>query len=134
VRLRARDRRFFFSGTFQYVAGLGSETVTVIPGIDDAASQAKIPGRLKWGPIELKRGITQSMDLYEWRKLVETGNLDEARKDGSITMLNTGGSPVATYSIIQAWPSKYTGVSTGQSAPCVWEWVTLEVDSVTRLR
>jgi phage tail-like protein len=123
----------FFTGDFQYAAGLGSETV-MPSSSGDTQAYAKVPGRLKWGPVELKRGITSQMNLYEWRKLVEDGNIVDARKDGSITLLNTQGSPVATYSFRQAWPSKYSGVSVSEDASRVWEWVTLEVESLIRVR
>jgi hypothetical protein len=32
----------------------------------------KIPGRLKWENITLKRGITSSMDIWDWRKRSKT--------------------------------------------------------------
>ena len=38
------------------------------------------------------------------------GQLKEARKDCTVTMLDYMGSPVVTYSIVNAWPKKYTGV------------------------
>ncbi|MBL8880079.1 MAG: phage tail protein, partial [Phycisphaerales bacterium] len=30
----------------------------------------KIPGRMKWQDISLKRGITKEMDIWKWRKQV----------------------------------------------------------------
>ena len=38
----------------------------------------KLPGLVKYGNVTLKWGITDSLDLYNWRKLVEQGkvNLD----------------------------------------------------------
>ena len=38
------------------------------------------------------------------------GQLKTARKDCQVTMLDYEGKPVVTYSIINAWPKKYTGV------------------------
>jgi phage tail-like protein len=67
-------------------------------------------GHTKWSDIELKRGVDQDKSLWNWRKLVIAGKLDAARKDCTITMLDYEGQPVVTYSIINAWPKKYTGV------------------------
>ena len=46
----------------------------------------KMPGRLKWGDLSLKRGMTSQMDMWKWRKDVEDGKIDKARKNGSIVM------------------------------------------------
>lgn len=122
----------FFSGTFAHASGLGSETV-----LTDASSEGsrKVRGTTKWGDIVLKRGITPSMDLVAWRRLAEDGRVDDARKSGSIVLLDTAGSPVATYNFVNAWPSK-VHVSSSEEAggPCAWESITLAVDSVTRIR
>ena len=70
----------------------------------------KVNGNPKWSDIELKRGIDQDKTLWNWRKMIVDGKLKEARKDCTITMLDYMGQPVVTYSIINAWPKKYTGV------------------------
>ena len=38
----------------------------------------KVPGRMKWNNVTLKRGITSEMDMWKWRKLVEQGKVDLA--------------------------------------------------------
>lgn len=37
----------------------------------------KIPGLIRCGNIALKWGMTDSMDLYNWRKQVEDGKTDD---------------------------------------------------------
>ena len=69
----------------------------------------KAMGNTKWGDIELKRAANTDRSLWNWRKLVLDGKLDEARKDCTVTMLDYEGQPVVTYSIVNAWPKKYTG-------------------------
>ena len=69
----------------------------------------KIPGRLKWGDITLKRGITSSMDLWKWRKLVEDGDVKGARKSGSIVMYDSTLTEKARWNFEGAWPSKISG-------------------------
>jgi phage tail-like protein len=99
-------------GAFRECTGLGSENEVVeykASGPNGEQVIKKVPGRLKWNNITLKRGITDAMDMWEWRKLVEQGDMDNARKNGTITMFNLQGDPIAKWNFINAWPSKLTG-------------------------
>jgi phage tail-like protein len=101
-------------GYFTEVSGLGSEhEITEQKVVNEKGQEMvlKIPGRLKWENIVLKRGITSSMDIWEWRKKVEDGKVDEARHDGSITMFDQSLNPVACWEFYRAWPVKVTGPS-----------------------
>jgi phage tail-like protein len=69
----------------------------------------KIPGRMKWNNITLKRGITGNMDMWKWREKVEKGKVTEARLNGSVTMHDQDGTAIARWNFINAWPSKLTG-------------------------
>ena len=40
----------------------------------------KAMGNLKWGDIELKRGVDQDKTLWNWRKMVIDGKLKEAAR------------------------------------------------------
>ena len=68
-----------------------------------------VPGRMKFGRITLKRGLTNDMQMWKWRKLVEDGKVDEARTNGSILMRDQDGSPVAEFNFENAWPLKVSG-------------------------
>lgn len=101
-------------GAFRECSGLGSENEVVeykASGQKGEFVIKKVPGRLKWNNITLKRGITDAMDMWKWRKMVEQGNIDSARKNGTITMYNQQGSAVAKWNFTNAWPSKLTGPS-----------------------
>lgn len=67
----------------------------------------KIPGLVKFGNITLKWGITDSMDLYNWRKLVEQGKMKEARRNMAIVVLDEEANPTSRWEMFDAWPSKY---------------------------
>ena len=67
----------------------------------------KIPGLVKYGNITLKWGITDSMDLYNWRKLVEQGKMKEARRNMAVIVLDEEGNPTSRWEMSEAWPSKY---------------------------
>jgi phage tail-like protein len=103
------------SGFFTECSGLGSESEVIDHKImSDGAKDSivrKIPGRLKWGDVTLKRGITANLDFWDWRKLVETGEVAKARKDGSIIMYDQEGTEVARWNFTAGWPSKISGPS-----------------------
>lgn len=102
------------SGFFTEVSGLGSETDVVDHKVMTQTGQEivqKIPGRLKWGDVTLKRGITANLDFWNWRKLVEDGDIKNARKNGSIYMMDQSLKIVAQWDFTNAWPSKVTGPS-----------------------
>ena len=100
-------------GYFTEVSGLGSESEVVDHKIIAKGAKEtiirKIPGRLKWGDIVLKRGITTNMDFYDWRKNIEQGKVDANRLDASIIMFDQTMTPTAQWDITKAWPSKISG-------------------------
>ena len=71
---------------------------------------------MTWQPITLKRGITDAMDMWKWRQVVEEGKIDQARKNGSIVMFNQQGKEVARWDFVNAWPSKITGPTANANA------------------
>lgn len=99
-------------GYFTECSGLGSETEIIehkMIGDNGVEVTKKIPGRLKWEDITLKRGITSNLDIWEWRKMVEDGDVEGARRNGSIIMFNQELKQVASWSFERGWPSKVTG-------------------------
>jgi len=100
------------TGAFRECTGLGSENEIVeykASGPKGEFVIKKVPGRMKWNNITLKRGITDTMDMWQWRKLVEQGKIEEAYKNGSIVMFNQKGEEMARWDFVNAWPSKITG-------------------------
>lgn len=97
---------------FQTVSGFANESEVVenkVVGDKGQTVVRKSPGQLTWGPLTLTRGITSSMDFWEWRKQVIDGKIDDARRNGSIIMYNSSFEEVARYDFTEAWPSKWTG-------------------------
>jgi len=100
------------TGFFTECSGLGSEHEVIDHKVVTEQGQEivmKIPGRLKWENITLKRGITSAMDIWDWRKQVEDGQVAGARHDGSITMFDQELRAVARWEFKNAWPVKVTG-------------------------
>ncbi|OGO70010.1 MAG: phage tail protein [Chloroflexi bacterium RBG_19FT_COMBO_62_14] len=101
-------------GYFTECSGLGSEHDVIEHKIVDEKGKEviqKIPGRLKWEAISLKRGITDNMDIWMWRKKVEDGDVDGARSNGSIVMFDQHLSEMARWNFENAWPVKVSGPS-----------------------
>jgi phage tail-like protein len=99
-------------GAFRECTGLGSENEVVeykASTADGKFVMKKIPGRMKWNNITLKRGITDAMDMWKWRKQVEDGKVTEARRNGFILMFDQNGQSTARWKFVNAWPSKLTG-------------------------
>lgn len=99
-------------GFFTEISGLGSESEVVEHKVVDGKghdSIKKIPGRLKFTDVTLKRGITDVMDFWKWRQLVVEGKIKDARKNATIFMTDTEGNPVAEWTLTNAWPSKVQG-------------------------
>jgi phage tail-like protein len=99
-------------GSFRECTGLGSENEVVeykASGDKGKFVMKKVPGRMKWNNITLKRGITNAMDMWDWRKQIEEGKVDTARKNGSIIMYNQDHVAIARWDFVQAWPNKLTG-------------------------
>lgn len=93
-------------GFFTEVTGLSSENEVVeFRDGNDPNVVRKLPGVLRFGDVTLKRGVTADGSLWQWRHLVEVGNVAQARATARIILLDRG-TPVARWTIANAWPSK----------------------------
>jgi len=102
------------AGYFTECSGIGSEHEVVEHKVVDNQGHEitrKLPGRLTWGDVTLKRGITSDMAIWEWRDTVVKGSVADARTNISVTMLDREYSPVAVWNFANAWPSKVDGPS-----------------------
>ncbi|HEC97723.1 MAG TPA: phage tail protein [Nitrospirae bacterium] len=74
---------------------------------DEPPVSRKLSGLTKYGNITLKWGITDSMDLYNWRQQVIDTGAEGARKNISIILIDEAGADKARWNIGRAWPTKY---------------------------
>jgi phage tail-like protein len=126
------------TGAFRECTGLGSESQVAeykASGEGNIAFYRKVPGRMKWNDITLKRGLNDRMDLWDWRKKVEEGKMEEARKSGSIVMYSGDGKEAARWNFVNAWPSKLTGptYNAGSNEPAIEE-LTITHEGYTRVK
>ena len=101
------------AGYFTSVSGIGSESQVIEHKITDAGTGEtliqKIPGRLTWTDITLKRGVTSSVDVWDWRQEVVDGKVEDARTNCSIIAYNQANEEIGRWNLESAWPSKVTG-------------------------
>ena len=76
---------------------------------DDDITVTKIPGLKKFTNISLKRGYTDSKELWAWRKLVMDGKTE--RQNGSIILQNEAREPALRWNFKAGWPCKWEGPS-----------------------
>lgn len=75
---------------------------------NERTTPRKLPGLNRYGPLVLETGLTeQSFELYEWRSLVEQGNIADARRSAAVNLLDASGTAVARWTFTAAWPSRY---------------------------
>lgn len=99
------------TGYFAEVGGIGSESEVIEQkvGVDGKDFVQKMPGRLKWNDVSLKRGITANLQIWEWRQMVEEGKMKDARKNCSVLLFDRSGEVAARWDFLNAWPSKVSG-------------------------
>lgn len=101
-------------GYFMEASGIGSENEVVehkVVGKSGREDIQMIPGRIKWERVVLKRGITDNMQMWDWREMVVEGKIGEARKAVSIKMYDRNYELLAQWDLERAWPSKISGPS-----------------------
>lgn len=98
--------------SFRKCSGVEAETETIEykeATKDGRMIIRKVPGAMKWSDITLERRLDESKALWEWRKQVEDGDIDGARRDGSIVIKDSQKNEVARWNFESGWPSKWTG-------------------------
>jgi phage tail-like protein len=106
----------------RYVAGISKcsalkRTTEVVEHREggDPSSARKSPGRSKFDPITLERGVTHDVEFERWaNKVWNFGSglgaevsLKDFRKDLIIDVYNEAGQLVLAYKVFRAWVSEY---------------------------
>ena len=124
------------AGFFREVDGIASENEVVTHTTSDAQGKSqvqKFPGQIKWNNITLKRGVDSNNALWTWRQQVINGQITEARKEVTITVIDWAGTTIVTYNFINAWPCRYSapGLSAGGNEVMVEE-IEIAHEGMTR--
>jgi phage tail-like protein len=92
-------------GGFSEVRGLGSETEVLEFFVGNSPAPVQVPGKTRYSNITLRRGVTSSNDLYDWRREVERGL--PARRSGAIILLDHDMTEKTRWNFYDAWPCRY---------------------------
>jgi phage tail-like protein len=93
---------------FSECSGLDTETEIIeYRNGDEDITKRKLPGLKSFTNIVLKRGFTQSRELWQWRKKVMDGRTE--RQPGAIVLLNEAREAALRYNFREGWPSKWQG-------------------------
>lgn len=104
----------------RYVAGVSkisalkrsTELVNHREGGDPSTDRIS-PGRTKFEPITIERGVTHDLEFEQWSNMVYNTQGDAAvslanfRKDLVIELLNLEGQVVKSYKVFRCWVSEY---------------------------
>jgi phage tail-like protein len=81
----------------------------------DPSSSRKSPGRTKYEPITLERGVTHDSEFEQWANKVwnfgagagAESSLADFRKDIILDLFNEAGQKVLSYKVYRCWVSEY---------------------------
>jgi phage tail-like protein len=80
------------------------EVIEYREGADRVSAARKLPGRVSYPHVVLKRGIAGRLELFDWWKSIRDGSPD--RRNVSVTLLDETRSPVQRWVLRNAWPAK----------------------------
>ena len=105
------------------------EVIEYREGADRTSAVRKLPGRVRYGNVVLRRGVTGSLALWEWFKAVRDGQ--PLRRDVRITLLDEARNPVQQWLLRDAWPAKYDASDlNAKGNEVVIELLELAVESI----
>lgn len=67
----------------------------------------KLAGITKYGNVSLKRGVTDSRELFDWHQQIVQGQLAASRRNVVIVVMGEAGEDRARFVVSNAWPTKY---------------------------
>jgi phage tail-like protein len=113
---------------FAEVSRLSSESVEAASA--DGAGR-DVP---HFASVVLRRALSTSTDLYDWRRSIVDGKAD--RRDVTISQLSgPGGRPVNTWRLVGAWPARWSGPAfDARSGEIAFEEIELRFDDLVWLR
>lgn len=126
------------SAFFSEASGFNNNSEVITHQAVDAQGRSviqKIPGDLTWDDLTLRRGISDSTALWDWRQRVIDGDVEGARANGSVIMYNQAQEEVARFNFENGWPSGWKGpdVSSEDQAVAIEE-ITIAHERLVRVK
>jgi phage tail-like protein len=101
----------------------------------DPVHGRKLSGQTTYGNVSLKWGLTDSMDLYNWRKQVIDKGAQGARRNLSLVLIDEAGDDKARWNVMEAWPTKYDASDfSAKGSEVVIESLDLVCEEVVRVQ
>jgi len=80
----------------------------ITSGTDPASAEGRPVDQ--YAPIVLRRALSGSSELFDWRRAIVDGKVD--RRDVTISQLSgPGGTVVVAWRLVRAWPARWSGPS-----------------------
>jgi phage tail-like protein len=119
---------------FKEVSGLGI-TIGVIENRSNQNGALpvlqKLPGSVKFDDIHLSRGKVADPAFWQWIKTVQEGNVEAARKDGSVILYDYARGEVTRFNFFRGWPSRVEiGKLSAGADSVLLESVVITVESI----
>ncbi|MBD9355174.1 phage tail protein [Methylomonas albis] len=112
--------------------GMGSqnevEQMKIVTRDDIAFS--KIPGRMSVKNLTCSKGLSKSLDFWNWRQQVASGRGGKARVDATLIVYDQKMSPIAEWSFARVWP---VSIDFNETTPGK-ETMVFAADQIQRLR
>jgi phage tail-like protein len=123
------------AGRFTEVRGLGVQIDRISyqeAGLNSI--ERMVPGRVRYSPVELCYGLSDSTALWDWLEEVRNGRV--RREEVSVAVLDsTGTAEVMRWNLARAWPCEWRGalLSTSSTELAI-ETLVLAHEGITRDR
>jgi phage tail-like protein len=105
-----RQEPLLRTSSFQVVIGdreIGFAEVGRLTSVTDLEGQSDRPIH-RFDTVVLRRALTRSSELYDWRRLIVDGKDD--RRDVTISQLSAAnGEVVNAWRLVRAWPCRWSG-------------------------
>jgi phage tail-like protein len=104
----------------------------------DSDRQRKVIGRTEYEDLTMVRGATKGdTTLYDWRKNIDQGKLEEGRKEIAVVLQDENGEEAIRWEFTKAWPRRYEpptldATATGGDSEIATESVTIVYDEMKR--
>lgn len=96
------------AAVFSEVSGLDAEVeVQEYPEGGQNDFVHKLPGRMKFTNVTLRRGMTNSLDFWDWFNSARTGKVD--RQQIGIVLFDESGAERRRWTLERAYPVKWVG-------------------------
>jgi len=102
---------------FQEVSGLDTEVepLTYRHGNNKVFSEISMPGMVKNSKVTMKKGVfAKDNSFADWYKTIKMNTIK--RQNVVIKLLDEGGNPTMTWTLLNAWPTKISSTDLKSNA------------------